>query len=490
MPDYGALYADRKISDVQKELKRTYRTAQKELKKKLETFNRKHEQKCREKKQQLEEGKISKSDYQNWLTGQVFIRNQWESNIRQVNAVMLDCNMQSMRLINEKKLDVFAENYNFLAFKAEREMVGSFNVYSAESVARLILDNPKILPEWKIDEKKDYDWNYQKVNNIVKQGIIQGEGVREITERLCTDLCTMNENKMRMFARTAMTGAQNAGRQQQMNDAADMGIDVHKQWLATMDNRTRDSHRYLDGQEVAYNEAFVSLLGELEYPGDPDGEPADVYNCRCTMVTIYPKYEDRSKRDWREDIDIDGQDYEEWKEGKQRQNKEFTSSEGRNIIDNGRGMANSLRQPDTPTLTDDEISQLKQEIKELKADESVFMFNVPNRDTGYYDEKDLIILNRAVLPAVDDSRTARDRLTSKSVIAHEYYGHRAYRGTKLPRNDWRDEFRASYMAALKAPSLTRDERQLLMRDALDRAKEAGVTIKTTRTIRRILYGTD
>lgn len=322
--DYGAKYADDTIKEVEKRLRTTYRTAQKELRKKLADFNKKFAKKNAEKKRQLETGEISKQQYKEWLTGQVFMRTQWEKNIKQVNRVLLDVNRQAINIVNNRRLDVFAENYNYNSFRAEKLFQGqnglgvSFDIYNTQSVARLIADDPQILPEWKIDEKKDYDWNYKKVNNIVKQGIIQGEGVREITERLCRDLATMNENKMRLFARTAMTGAQNAGRQQQMNDAAKMGLRVHKIWFATLDSRTRDAHRGLDGQEVPYNEPFDSALGEIDYPGDPVADPGNVYNCRCTMATIYPEYEDRSAYNWRNDEVIDGKSYEEWKKGKEK----------------------------------------------------------------------------------------------------------------------------------------------------------------------------
>ena len=316
--DYGERYADKKISTVNRELRKTYRTAQAELKKKLSDFEKRFAAKNKQKKLELEAGKISKQDYKDWLTGQVFIRTQFEQNIKKVNAVLLDCNRQALNIINNARFDVFAENYNYNAWKAEREIAVSFNVYSAESVARLMLDDPQLLPEWKIDEKKDYIWNYNKVNNIVRQGIIQGEGVPEITERLCNGLASSNESKMRMFARTAINSAQNAGRQKQMEDAAAMGIDVAKRWIATRDSRTRDAHRDLDGKEVPFDKPFKSQLGDIMFPGDPTAPAANVFNCRCTMVTIYPKYEDRSKQ-WGEGDTVEGVPYEVWKEGKRKQ---------------------------------------------------------------------------------------------------------------------------------------------------------------------------
>lgn len=311
--DYGRRYANKKLSAVDRELKKTYRTAQKELKEKLADFNRRFAEKSKEKKAQLEAGEITKEEYQDWLTGQVFIRNQWESQIKAINGVLLDHNRQAINLINNSTLDVFAESYNYAAWKAESEIAASFTIYNAESVARLILGDPQLLPEWKINDEKDYKWNQEKVNNTIRQAIIQGKGVDEITNELCDRLSTMNYNKMRMFARTAIGSAQEAGRYKQMEDAAAMGIEVEKIWDATHDNVTRDSHRALDGERVPYNKPFSN---GLMFPKDPSGPPAEVYNCRCTMATIYPKYEDESKPDWRESSTIDGMSYEEWKKGK------------------------------------------------------------------------------------------------------------------------------------------------------------------------------
>lgn len=287
MADYGEKVADEAILATEKKLRETYATAEKELQKKLANFVARHQVKDAAKRKLLAQGKITKEEYDEWKRRQIFTKERWEAKAREVAHVMTDSNNQATKIINEGRLNVFAENHNFMAYIGEQQLGVSFDIYSTESVARLIQEDPQVLPEWKIDEPKDYAWNYKKVNNIIQQGIIQGESIPDMAKRLCRDLATQNNNKMNMFARTAITGAQNAGRQSQIEHAAAMGIEVKKQWIATLDSRTRDWHRDRDGETVPYNEKFS---GGLEFPGDPTGKAGDVFNCRCTMVTVYPKY--------------------------------------------------------------------------------------------------------------------------------------------------------------------------------------------------------
>ncbi len=86
-----------------------------------------------------------------------------------------------------------------------------------------------------------------------------------------------------------------------------------------------------------------------------------------------------------------------------------------------------------------------------------------------------------------NSTHPRDLMSPKAVLAHKYFD--ALYGNRNPMpGTWNDEFRASYNAALKTPNLGEMDRMYLMLDALERANEAGVNIKVTATIRRILYG--
>lgn len=76
------------------------------------------------------------------------------------------------------------------------------------------------------------------------------------------------------------------------------------------------------------------------------------------------------------------------------------------------------------------------------------------------------------------------------MLAHEYYGHYKNNPSKFAVGDWRDEFRASYCAALNTPNLNDEERRMLMLDAFDRAKEAGIPVNYNKEARRLIYGYD
>mgnify|MGYP000040573674 FL=1 len=60
------------------------------------------------------------------------------------------------------------------------------------------------------------------------------------------------------------------------------GADVLKQWDASLDGRTRDSHARVDGEIRELDEKFSN---GLMFPGDPSGGAAEVVNCRCVALT-------------------------------------------------------------------------------------------------------------------------------------------------------------------------------------------------------------
>lgn len=84
--------------------------------------------------------------------------------------------------------------------------------------------------------------------------------------------------------RTATTAAQNAGRMDSYHAAEGMGIKLKKEWLATLDGRTRHAHAMLDGQTAETDKPFHVDGCEIMYPGDTSAPGYLVYNCRCTLI--------------------------------------------------------------------------------------------------------------------------------------------------------------------------------------------------------------
>jgi SPP1 gp7 family putative phage head morphogenesis protein len=323
--DYGERVAEQAIAKIFRKLTRIYRQAESDLQKKLNTFVTRHAAMDKINQAKVASGEMTKKDYREWLQGQVFIGKLWKSKVDQAAKVMENANEQAVRIINEGRFNVFSENYNHQSYEIEKSIHGgvSFNLYNSSAVARLVKDKPRMLPAWKPDEKKDYLWNRQKVEDVITQGIIQGESLDGMVKRLLTNLKTNNENKMRMFARTAMTSAQNAGRLQQMKDAKKKGIKIKKRWVAVLDERTRSSHQELDGDTIEVEEKFAN---GLMYPGDPSGAASEVFNCRCKIIQIfegvnrvvsrraYTTYKDGR----RESYIVNDMTYKQWKEWKER----------------------------------------------------------------------------------------------------------------------------------------------------------------------------
>lgn len=305
-----------------KKIRKVYSQAAEEVQKKTAEFWSAHRRIAAEMLADVAAGKITQEDYKKWLRGQVFTGERWKQKLDDITKVYVDADKKAREIIGGTTKNVFVDFANRTAYDMEKDLRGgvSFDLYDGKTVERLLKDNPKMLPEWKIDEPKDYIWNEKRVQNAVTQGIVQGESIADIGKRLTSELATSNGAKMDMFARTAVTGAQNAGRIERLHEAEEMGIEVKKQWIATHDQRVRDTHAYLDGQIVGVDESFKVDGMEIDYPGDPLAPPELVYNCRCSLAYIYPKYQNQKRwEDQETGEEKEWKTFSEWKAEKRNE---------------------------------------------------------------------------------------------------------------------------------------------------------------------------
>lgn len=317
MIDYGARKTDLAVKRTEWRLSRVYRQAERDIAEKMEAWQKRHAAREKLYRQQLKDGKITQADFDAWMRGQVFQGKQWQARKEQIQAVLLNADKSAAKIVNDGKLGVFVDNANYIGYGLEHDanINTGFMLYDEQTVARLIKSDPQILPKPAPGVKKDKAYSYYNklVNGAITQGIVQGEDIRQIAKRIAKVTGERSYSSAVRNARTAFTGAQNAGRIEGLHQAQRLGINVKKKWLATLDSRTRDSHRKLDGQIQEVDDPFISELGKIRFPGDPTANGGDVWNCRCTLTYVYPEYPSEMQRRDNETGEIVGDmTYEEW----------------------------------------------------------------------------------------------------------------------------------------------------------------------------------
>ena len=197
-------------------------------------------------------------------------------------AQLANVNKTALAYINGELPEVYSINYNALEQSVDGVGGYSFALVDADTVKNLATTDKSLLPYKQLDEKTDIRWNVKKMNAEVLQGILQGEPMDKIAGRL-SKVTEMNATAAIRNARTMVTGAENKGRQDSYARATTDGIILAKEWISTNDSRTRHSHAVLDGAIVDQDKKFDN---GLMFPGDPNGRPEEVWNCRCALGAV------------------------------------------------------------------------------------------------------------------------------------------------------------------------------------------------------------
>lgn len=315
--DPGQRKADASFDEIKARLTKVYEAAARDIIARLDDHQRRLIVEDAKRRRLVKAGKLSEAAYQDWLRRTVYRGKAWETQVKDLTDTLLDANRQALRIIEGQRLEVFTENANFMAYALERGagMDLSFTLYDRSAVTRIIRNQPALLPTKDLDARKDAAWNRKTIANEVARGILSGASIPEISQNMAAALGRNNDGSMARYARTAMTGAQNAGRIERMQEAREMGIRVKKKWLATLDSRTRDSHAAMDGETRDIDEKFSN---GLLYPGDPKGDPAETWNCRCTLINEYEEYPSKggTRYDQENDEYVEKMTYSEWKKSK------------------------------------------------------------------------------------------------------------------------------------------------------------------------------
>ena len=372
MSDQAHEWTDGRIEELRDRLERVYTDAADEMRRKLSDWQTSYEEQNEAWQADVASGKRTQQQYKAWLKSQA-ADSSWQSDmIQRLSADAANVDQIAMQIVNDELPEVFAENANYAAFSVD-SLCGvdtMFTLYDADTVRNLVASNPELYPSAGLDVGKDLRWNQQKMTSAMLQGVLQGESIPLISKRLVGVLST-DESTATRVARTACTSAENSGRISSYKRAQNMGIGLKQEWLATLDERTRHEHRLLDGQRVPVGGYFCpDGYGDkyrLRFPGDPQGLPSMVLNCRCTLVAALDNLDQSNAERWSRLPD--GMTYEEWKRSKSP-NNEDDASEGPTVAGVRRGKPMSFH----------EANELKGNPRYARLNESMHRYKLVRAD--------------------------------------------------------------------------------------------------------------
>ena len=318
---------DELLKKIEKRIKSEYKKANKDIEDKLNKYLEAFEKKDKEKRLLFQKGEITKKAYDDWRTQQIMVGDRWKAMLDVLSEDYLNADKLARSIVNGYMPEVYALNHNYGTYQIEQgtSLNTSYTLYNAQSVERLIKDNPNLLPksdsiEELIRDNKVKRWNAQKINSAVLQGLLQGEAIPKIAKRL-RNVTDMDYRASIRNARTMVTSTENRGRLDAYKRAESMGIETYKQWLAIHDNRTRHEHRLLDRQIQPLDSPFVVDGEEIMHPGDEEAPARLVYNCRCAIKSVFPKKDGSYLgASYTSDVVYDKKlgtiSYDEWKNGR------------------------------------------------------------------------------------------------------------------------------------------------------------------------------
>lgn len=131
----------------------------------------------------------------------------------------------------------------------------------------------------------DYKAMQKAVKQAVSRGLLTGENPAKIAERIegmfTGNMAGSPYKRAVRIAQTETSRIMSEAAQETIRAANDDGIRCRNRWDATLDGKTRKSHRKVDGEVREVGERFSN---GLKRPGD--GGAAESINCRCCLTPV------------------------------------------------------------------------------------------------------------------------------------------------------------------------------------------------------------
>jgi hypothetical protein len=303
--DKAHKWTDDQLAELEERITAVYKAAADEMQDKVEDYFSKFAKRDEAQKEIVgtivNGAEYTEADYQQWRLTQIGRGERYEALRDKLAERYTKANELAMAYLNDDMAAVYAHNHAY-TINSVVEMAGGmldgidWVLFDEQTVKKLIVEQPDIMPYYPkakaIERGIDLEYGKAKITQEVTSGIIMGQSADKIAKRLMDKIPNMERVSAIRAARTAITEAENAGRQAAAEQLEEKGAILNKVWLANDDDRSRvhdgvKIHVEANGQTVGCDEPFTVAGEELMFPGDNSlgASPWNLYNCRCTRAT-------------------------------------------------------------------------------------------------------------------------------------------------------------------------------------------------------------
>lgn len=299
-PDEAHVWTDEQLKELEYRITAEYKKAAEELQEKADAYFERFKERDAEQKALI--GTIvngreyTPEDYKQWRLAQIGRGERFEALRDRLAERYTRANEVTAAYINGDMAKIYAMNHAYTIQNVKGQADGAldnidFALFDEHTVKRLLVKQPDLMPyypqERAVNRGIDLAYGKRQITSVVTSGILQGQSINQMARHLMGRVTDMNRTSAIRAARTAVTQAENAGRQAAADELESKGAILQKRWVATHDNRTRHYHIEADGQTVDNDKPFTVGGEELMFPGDGSMGASgwNLYQCRCTRVT-------------------------------------------------------------------------------------------------------------------------------------------------------------------------------------------------------------
>lgn len=283
MADKAHILTDEKLEEMEKRLSAIYSASYKKIQAKMLKFAKGIDGKASELLKAIKEAKTeteekaAKNAYLQYFKKEVVKSKAFKDLSAEIALDLFNTNTQASAYINSQTPEIYALNYNWI----NEQLAKDITDFVSQQITSKEADEYGDLTKQTVSKAKDTKWNEGNIKKSVIVGASLLLGANAIMKRSAK--VTVEKNRNSAYRQNVDMGgdAEVKARYDGLRRSEAMGNKHTKIWRTAGDNRVRDSHAAIDGEEVSVDALFSN---GLKRPKDPNGRPEEVYNCRCTIL--------------------------------------------------------------------------------------------------------------------------------------------------------------------------------------------------------------